>query len=326
MENLMSVDVVAPKSEDTPEKQAQFHQRLLSELNSSSAVEAAMTWVINGSSRFAVEQDDAAVDYPEAKVILSSESPVQLGAKLIDGRYFDHRDGLNGAKSAMVSQTFAKTMWPEGSALGRRIRVLDLSGQETEQRVVIGVLSDVLDGEGLMQADQQAYTVLYLPFAQMPNSYARYLVRHRGDESAARDAISWAVERLSSGNTKPYIERYKDQIGRQIFIASAATNMLIYSGVFSLLLALTGIYALSSNAVLQRTQEIGLRRAIGATDKSILRLFLRQGGRQLSVGFLFSAILCGLALFVRDHRFCNCTHFNAGMVSDIHRCSQNCPR
>jgi ABC-type antimicrobial peptide transport system permease subunit len=90
---------------------------------------------------------------------------------------------------------------------------------------------------------------------------------------------------------------YRAALDQATIFATTLTNLFIGCGAFAILLAMTGIYGLSSNTVVQRTYEIGLRRAMGASNRSIIALFLAQGGRQLAIGLLISALLSVGTLF-----------------------------
>lgn len=298
MDRLLSVPVSVPSNEDPEEKKLEFYQRLMSELRADRELEAAMVWTYGGESAFTVDQVEHQNrdEYPETKVMQTSDAPVQLAAKLVEGRYFDHSDGAAGPKSAMVSKTLAETYWPGSSAVGRRIKLHDRMGKVTE-RVVVGVVSDVLEGEGVMRADRRSYTAVYVPFAQSVPPQIQLLVRHAGNEEAARSDILRIVERLNGSVPRPVMS-YAAEWQQTILMGNKMTELFLESGLFAVLLALTGIYGLCSNAVVQRTHEIGLRRAIGATNTSIIHLFLTQSSRQLLIGFVISVFICALILYV----------------------------
>jgi len=298
-ERLLALDVAAPGSEDSLASKAQFHERLLENIRAQPQFEGAMLWSGAGSRRFGVDgmSYPSAADYPEASVRLSSDAPVSLGARLLDGRYFDYRDGGEGGRSVLVSKTLADRYWPGGSPIGRQIHLFDSDGKIEDHRVVVGVVSDVLDDNEMMQSHARAFTAIYLPFAQAARANARYLVRFRGDESEARAAL---LSSAWQANAEPgvAVDRYTARRDRMVALSRSLTKLFVYSGLFALLLALTGIYGLCSNEVILRTQEVGLRRAIGASDASILRLFLRQSARHLAVGLTLALLIGGGGLFL----------------------------
>jgi hypothetical protein len=229
--------------------------------------------------------------------VVSSESPVPVGTRLIEGRNFDARDSADGLKSVVISQTLAQTYWPGASALGRPIRLVNDAGVVQEQRVVVGVVSDVRRGQDLFTTDRRTFAALYVPLPQAVQSGTNLLVRHRGDEGAARDALYRAVAKLDSYLVPGPVRSYSEMQRKLTLMATTMTDLFVRCGLFALLLAMTGIYGLTSNAIVQRTQEIGLRRAIGASDGSIVALFLRQSGRTLSVGLGASALISFAILY-----------------------------
>jgi predicted permease len=292
--NLMTMRVTLDtRIYDTPEKQLLYWERLLSEVRRSSEIEAAMVSGDMGTTRFAIDDAEylTLADYPEATQVIASETPVPIGTQLIEGRNFDVRDGVDGLKSVIISQYMAETFWPGASALGKRIRIMDEAGKAQDQRVVVGVVSNVRRGENLLRTDKTTFAALYLPLPQSITSASSLLLRHRGNENAARTAMYEAVENIDAYVVPGAITSYSQVQNKLTLMATTMTDLFIRCGLFAVLLAMTGIYGLSSNGVVQRTHEIGLRRAIGATDGNIIGLFLKQGSRQLTVGFVISALI-----------------------------------
>jgi predicted permease len=276
-----------------------FDQRLLTELRADGTVEAVMLWTQTGDDVFTVDNAKYAdiSDYPQASVVVSSDAPVQLGATLLEGRYFDHRETVGGAKSVLVSKTLAETYWPGASAIGRSIRFMGQGGKPGQPQTVVGVVSDVLDPARVLQINRRAYTSLVLPpNAERYKSPGDFLIRHQGNEAETRLALQRVVERLGGTLAQPIVP-YTEELENAVRLAGAMTGAFEAAGLFALLLGLTGIYALCRNEVVRRTQEIGLRRAVGASERSISRLLLRQSARRLLIGLLLGAGLSVIALF-----------------------------
>jgi ABC-type antimicrobial peptide transport system permease subunit len=123
------------------------------------------------------------------------------------------------------------------------------------------------------------------------------LVQRLGDESRARSAMLEALERVDPA-IAPYIMNYDDVLQRMTFFASTMTRLFAACGGFAILLAVTGIYGMSSNSVLLRSHEIGLRRALGASSEAVVATFVTQGVKQLARGLGVSALLCAGILVV----------------------------
>ncbi|KGI77108.1 ABC transporter permease [Oleiagrimonas soli] len=283
----------------SPNQQLQFYDRLLTALDAQPAVATATITSGLGKVRLAV---DGAVyarleDHPQAYGVLLSTRPDPIGIRLLSGRGFDSRDRAAGAATALVSQTLARTLWPHGSAIGRSIRLIR-NGKAVEPRTVVGVVADVRQGDDLLNTDRSTYASIYVPLAQSIVPTARVLVRDRGDLHAARQALWQALAQVDPAMPPGEITSYAEVQRKLTLMARTMTNLFMYCGLFAILLALTGIYALSSHAVTRRTHEIGLRRALGATDGTILRQFLRQGRRQLRVGLAMSVLLAAGMLYL----------------------------
>lgn len=303
-DRLLFVEANAPEETIPVEKLAesllQFERQLLTELRNEPTLEAAIQWTPVGDMLFTIdnaEYPDMA-DYPEASVVVSSDAPTQIGGKLLEGRYFDHRESVSGARSVMVTKTLADSYWPGASPLGRSIHLLSDSGTRGDAYTVVGVIQDVLDPSRVLQIDARAYTSLILP----PNKDifkfpGEFLVRHNGNEELARAAAVRVIEKLNGIPARPIVP-YAEELERAMRLARAMTETFEEAGLFALLLGLTGIYGLCRNEVIRRTQEIGLRRAIGATERAISLLLLRQSVRRLLVGVLFGGALSVLALFM----------------------------
>ena len=296
-ERLLAMDLTAPNTEDSPLRQARYHDRLLGLLRADPTVEAAVLWSVAGNRRFAVDGQSFPLpeNYPEATIRVSSDAPVNIAARLVDGRLFDARDNANGSHSALVSKTLADRYWPGVSPVGRSIQLLDHDGKLHERRIVVGVLGDVLDDGQMTQADTRAATAVYVPFDQAPRASTRFLVRYRGDEPAARAALLNLAWQASAGPGVT-VDRYTAMRDRTVAMSRNLAGLFVYSGMFALILALTGIYGMCSQDVFGRTQEVGLRRAIGASDASIRKLFLGQGGRRLAIGLGLALAIAGVGL------------------------------
>jgi hypothetical protein len=198
----------------------------------------------------------------------------------------------------LVTKTLANTYWPGTSAIGRSIRFLDDKGKRGQPLTVVGVVSDVLDPGRVLQVDRRAYTCLVIP----PNtdrykSPGEFLVRYRGSEEDTRRALQRIVERQGATLSRPIVP-YAEELDNAIRLARAMTEAFEAAGLFALLLGLTGIYGLCRNEVIRRTQEIGLRRAIGATERSVVQLLLRQSVRRLLIGLMLGGALSVAALFM----------------------------
>jgi predicted permease len=281
----------------TAERQLAFHQKYLTELRDEGRIEEAAILQELGDTQFAVGSADynSDDDYPRAMQIVMSEMPSPIGPTLLEGRRFDSRDSATGLRTVIVSKYLAGTYWPGESALGQRIEIFGPTGTRVA-RIVVGVMSDV--NYNPLGSSDRSLAALYVPVSQLTLPATRFVIRHRGSDEQARNAMYRALSDVDASLPAGRVTRYDTAFEELTLFASTMTNMFIGCGVFALLLAMTGIYGLSSNAVVRRTHEIGLRRALGASNGNIILLFLAQGSRQLTVGVLVSAFVSMVILYV----------------------------
>jgi len=172
-----------------------------------------------------------------------------------------------------------------------------VSPTQQESRIVIGVVSDVRRGD-LFESGRSSFAALYVPLPQSVQPLGAVIVKYLGTQEAARNEMYRAVAAIDTYMAPSRIMSYGAVLEQLTLMATTMTDLFVRCGLFALLLAMTGIYGLSSNIVVQRTHEIGLRRAVGATDGTIVALFLKQSGRQLAIGLTISALICVAILFV----------------------------
>jgi predicted permease len=285
----------------TVEERSAFNERVLAELRATPGVDAARVMSDSGLAPFAVAGAEYATpdERPTAWRVVLSESPVPIGPRLLEGRTFDSRDDAAGQKVALVSRELAREQWPDRSPLGETLEVA-FGDAMPERRVIVGVVGDVtFDPVGMTTAGNAA---VYVPLPQAALPFTRFMVRHFGEEAAAHGAMYEALARVDQ-TIAPNIQTYESAIESLTRFARAITKLFAGCGAFAILLAITGIYGMNSNAVVLRRHEIGLRRALGATNGSVIALFVRQSARQLTIGLSLSALLSIVVLAVIRQRF-----------------------
>lgn len=296
-QNLLMMGIELPAGRyATAREQLAFHERLLTELRATPGIDAAAAMDDIGIARFGLEGAEYArpEDAPGAWLVVLSESPSSVGPALIDGRAFDSRDDEAGLRTAIVSESLARTHWPNESPLGRRIDVA-LGDAPPVPRVIVGVVADVrYDPIGVTPVGLAA---IYVPLPQLVLPATRVIVGHLGDEASARRAMYAALGRVDPA-IAPNIQSFDSAIEQMTLFARTITRLFAACGAFAVLLAITGIYGMSSNSVALRTHEIGLRRALGASNGNVVAMFIAQGSRQLAVGLSLSVLLSAAVLAV----------------------------
>lgn len=268
---------------DTPAFQ-QFYERLRERLTATTSVPFALANAIPFYEYppTGFEVDAANNERRNASVLAVSEGYFDLlGIRLEQGRSFTAADREGAEPVAIISATLARRLWPQGNAIGQRIRPAEQADRNVRSvwRTIVGVVRDV------RQTHRDAdLNDIYLPFMQAPSRYAPLYFRTDRPASVWLETLRSTVaeldrEVLVSGESTLNGEAEK-LLAAPRFLMSLLTTF----AVLAALLALLGIYGVTAYAVQQREREVAIRLALGATPGAILRLFLRQGGLVLALG------------------------------------------
>lgn len=181
--------------------------------------------------------------------------------------------------------------------MGERIRLPGSGETGNDQwRTVVGVVEDVTYGDEFSR--NKSPVAVYVPLAQHDAQWASMIFRHRGDAAAAQAALHTTIAAIDPLVVPSRVTTYDEVLEKSGLIARSVSRLFALCFAFALLLAVSGTYGLMSRAIGMRIREIGVRRALGATDASIQRLLLGQGGRQLGVGAVVALplmVIVGLA-------------------------------
>ena len=220
-----------------------------------------------------------------------------LGLKILEGRDFTVDDVDSKQPVAIVNASFARKYWGNQSAIGHQVRIFN-PGQPQPWRTIVGVVPDTL-----MQGpfDQQTESVgFYMPLlgASPAPQFCTILVRPRAGQRADTlgPALSRAVVELDS-NLPTYFAGTPGRFHNEILSANRiiATLFTIF-GIVAFILSAVGLYGVMSFSVNQRTQEFGIRMALGADAARIFRMVMTQGAWQLAIGLVLGA--GGIALLL----------------------------
>ncbi len=204
-----------------------------------------------------------------------------MGIPLRTGRYFDEHDDGNPAAVLLINETMARKYWPGESAVGKRLK-LSSTPERAPWITVIGVVGDVRH----FAMDIEPRAEVYRPYAVNPLGAPILAIRTSSDAAALKSTLAAVVRGVDAE-----IPTYNEFVMWELVARSTAQRrfvMLLLAGfaLAALLLAGVGIYGTVSQAVAQRTQEIGVRMALGAPPGAVLRLVFGEGLRMMAAGLL----------------------------------------
>ena len=203
-----------------------------------------------------------------------------VGMKLIEGRTFDSRDAAGTQPVALINQTVAKTFWPGQDPVGMRFKSSDDSDPKP-WITIVGVVGDVHQA-GL---DQPPRPEIYYPYDQHDFFAPDYLaVRTTGDPMAIANAVREQVWAVDKDQPVTHVMPLEQMLADYLAPRKLQSSLLGGFAGFALLLATLGIYSVLAFSVAQRTQEIGVRVALGAQQRDILHNILSQGLKLAGIG------------------------------------------
>jgi ABC-type antimicrobial peptide transport system permease subunit len=206
---------------------------------------------------------------------------------ILRGRDFDERDAIGSPIVVIVSQSFVDRFFPGEDAIGRQLT------RGTRKVTVIGVVGDARD----VNLNKPPDSILYTAYAQQNAAVApvSLVVRTAGDPIAATNAVRAAalsVDRLQPIDHVTTVERFLgDSLGPQKF----RTALLIALAIIGVAIAGVGIFGVTARSVQERTQELGVRLALGATRSVVVRTVVWQTLRSVLAGLVAGGALASVA-------------------------------
>jgi len=282
----------------TPERSQQYWSEITRRLEALPGVQGValasrLPFSLNfNSTQIAVPGHQQSADAPGASINSAMVSPGYfrtLGVGVLEGRAFATTDTPGTRAVAVVSESFARRYWPGASAVGQIVfeRML-ASGRSFE---IVGVVADHTQ----RRVGEPRPPTIFFASTQRPGGYNVVVARTAGDDRALVARMRETLLGLEPDLLLLESQTMRVQMQTMLFpVRAAAAFVMVFSGL-GLLLAGVGLYGIIAFTVAQRTREIGIRMAVGATPRTVIALVLRQGLGIVLAGAAAGALLAALA-------------------------------
>jgi predicted permease len=236
---------------------------------------------MNGG-RFAIEGATYAkdADYPSMRWLSVTPGFFEtLDIPLRRGRLFASSDRLDALPVVIVTERFVKQFFNDADPIGRRIR-FGASESTAPWVTIVGIVPDVFGGD----PEDPFPSAVFRPFAQQHANFAYIAARTTAAPMALADPVRAAVASLDPDLPTYWPMTLDEAVGQQLWFVRVFGTMFMVFGFVALFLASIGLYAVMSFSVSRRTREVGIRMALGASARDVVRLLMSQGFFQLGVG------------------------------------------
>lgn len=291
--NTLVANVLLPETNyDSVEKKVQFVKQLQTQMQSYTGINEVMI-MSSLPGHYSAEQKvmlegkeytkGSNNSYPRANYIATMPGDLaKLGVELRQGRYFSSSDNRDNKQTALVSESFAERHFASESAIGKRFRLVGKETGDVQWITIVGVVEHTIQGN----RDGSAASVpsIFRPYTQAPRSRITIAIQLTADNSHVIKLLRKALQGIDSELASYRIETYQasnDRITAPVVFISSLTALFAIAGV---VLAASGIYGVMSNTINQRTQEIGVKRALGADEGVIITEFLLSAVKLLLWG------------------------------------------
>ena len=288
-EHLLTAQISLPQSRyKETAKRIEFYRQLATRLETTAgATSAAVTsnlpatgtgfvsFSLKGQENLSVSERARARYY-----VVSPRYFQTIQASVITGRVFAETDDANSPPVALVSEKFVERFFPKGDALGSQIRVDSSDGVAKKWRQIVGIVHDVKSWPLNFGDDPD----IYEPFAQHPAAEMSVVVRSAGDANSLAPGLREAVWALDGDQPIGSVISMSELLANETFPDLIFSKLMAVFAALALVLAGIGIYGLVAFTVGQRSQEIGIRVALGAEKKTIQRMILRDGMKLAVIG------------------------------------------
>jgi putative ABC transport system permease protein len=288
-EKLLTLEYRLPRNKYSQnEAQWNFHRQVVERIQEVPGVKSAslvrgLPFSGNGGTASIILPDrEIPAKGKEPQVMFNTAMPnyfETMGIPFIEGRLFDGRDQANTPMVFLINQTMARRFWPDENPIGKQIKMAEDGSAGT----VIGIVGNAKH----FWLEEESRPQMYSVYSQMPGLFATLVIRTHVEPMSLAEAVRQAVWNVDSDQPMWKVRTVEFLLNRSIADKRFLIVLMSIFATLALLLTIIGLYGVISYLVNQRTQEIGIRMALGAQARSILGMVLRQG---------MTLVLLGVAL------------------------------
>jgi putative ABC transport system permease protein len=298
-DHLLTMRTALGAKAKDPVKSTDYLDRVLAQVSvlpgvQSAAFASTLPFQSSGNTRgFMIDGGSIDQNYsPDALFRVGSANYLQtLGVKLLDGRLFTEFDRNESAPVVIVNETLAHHYWPQGSTIGHHIAFGSL-GQRVS-RTIVGVVADVHERGYELAMKPGVYVPITAPdFDWGPDTL---VVRTAGDPTALAPAVRRVIASVDPEQPISDLRTMDEIVDLNVADRQQQMTLLGAFAALALVLASLGLYGVLSYAVTQRSREIGLRMALGASASSVIRMIVARGLALTAIGLVIGLVTASLA-------------------------------
>ncbi|HEX6729405.1 MAG TPA: ABC transporter permease [Pyrinomonadaceae bacterium] len=300
-DNVLTFNVSLPDVRYSYDQQIQFFQDMrgrLSALPGVKSVSSVMPLPLSGD-RFSISfkvdgRPVAPKDEPSADFYAIDTGYFQtMGIPLVKGRDFNQHDQRKSAPVVIVTESFARQFFPGEDPIGRRIEpgISTIENEDSPMREIVGVVGDVKH-RGLNVEPRASY---YVPLTQIPFTQMAGVVKTTTEPKSLTSAVTKEIAAMDKDLPLFDVKTMDEYLATVVAAPRFNTTLLSIFATVALVLTIVGLYGVMSYSVAQRTNEIGIRLALGAQTSDVLKMVVKQGITLvvigLSIGLLTAVVL-----------------------------------
>ncbi|HEU4509149.1 MAG TPA: ABC transporter permease [Pyrinomonadaceae bacterium] len=289
-ENILTFNVGLPEVKYKYDRQTQFFIDLKSRLEAAPGVQAASTIFplpLSGD-RFSISFEIEGrpmdpKDHPSADFFTTGVGYFRvMGIPIIKGRDFDDRDKHGATPVIIITETFARQHFPNEDAIGKRIKpgISSIEGEDSTMREIIGVVGDVRN----RSLNTEARAADYVPHTQIPFSQMVAVAKTTSEPRSLIPSVTKLVGGMDQDVPVFEVKTMEEYLAASVAAPRFSSTLLSIFAAVALVLTVVGLYGVMSYSVAQRTNEIGIRLALGAQSRDVLLMIVKQGGLLIAIG------------------------------------------